>query len=48
MPLLHYNYEIDPIGSKMSGFGGMMPYFDLIDLLKIPQIVDNFMGTGGQ
>jgi len=48
MPLLHYNYEIDPIGSKMSGFGGMMPYFDLIGLLKIPQIVDNFMGTGGE
>ena len=47
MPLLHYNYEIDPIESKMSGFGGMMPYFDLIDLLNIPQAVDRFMGTGG-
>ncbi len=48
MSLLPIKCESDPTGSKLSGFSGVLPYVDLLDLLKIPQAADAFLGTGGE
>jgi hypothetical protein len=47
MSLLPYHYEADPTSSRLSGFGGILPYLDLLGLLKLPQSIDTHLGTGG-
>lgn len=45
--LLPYQYEADPTASRLTGFGGVLPYLDLLGLLKLPQALDSSLGSGG-
>ena len=45
--LLPYQYEADPTASRLTGFGGVLPYLDLLGLLKLPQALDSSLGGGG-
>lgn len=47
--LLPYQYEADPTASKLTGFAGILPYLDLLGLLKVPQAIDQHLRVcGGQ
>jgi hypothetical protein len=45
--MLSYQYQPEPTASRMTGFGGLLPYLDLACLLGMLEAVDEHVGISG-